>query len=204
MANYVLPTYKASSFHCPYCHAYSVQKWDGGYSNFPELDGARCTFCNEVSFWHKGELIVPDATLAPPAHQDLPASLLDDYCEAASIANKSPRGAAALLRLALQKLMAELGESGRNIDADIKSLVSKGLPVKVQQSLDILRVVGNESVHPGTMNIKDDRETAIQLFTLINFIVEIQITQPKAIEDLYNSLPENKRNAIEARDKVES
>ena len=49
-----------------------------------------------------------------------------------------------------------MGEKGKDINTDIGNLVKKGLPIKVQESLDILRVIGNEAVHPGQLDLKDD------------------------------------------------
>ena len=37
-----------------------------------------------------------------------------------------------------------LGESGKNINDDIAALVKKGLNLMIQQSLDVVRVIGNE------------------------------------------------------------
>ena len=39
------------------------------------------------------------------------------------------------------------------------------------------------------------------VFGLLNFIVEDRITRPKAIEEVYNLLPEDKRKGVEDRDK---
>lgn len=129
----------------------------------------------------------------------MPMDVRADYEEARAIVALSPRGACALLRLAVQKLGGELGESGKNIDSDIASLVNKGLDVEVQQALDSLRVIGNNAVHPGEMDLTDDTETATALFTLLNFIVEDRIAQPKKRKAIFDKLPEGARAAIQKR-----
>jgi hypothetical protein len=96
--------------------------------------------------------------------------------------------------------MPHLGETGKNINDDIKSLVSKGLSALVQKALDYCRVVGNNAVHPGEIVINDTPDVAMKLFSMINFIVEDRITKPKEIEALYNELPEDSRKQIESRD----
>jgi hypothetical protein len=105
-----------------------------------------------------------------------------------------------LLRLCIQKLCAHLGEPGKNINDDISSLVKKGLSAKIQKSLDIVRLFGNEAVHPGTINIKDNPDIAIKLCGLINIIANEMITQPKDIDALYVTLPPDKRERIDERD----
>ena len=48
--------------------------------------------------------------------------------------------------------------------------------------------------------LKDDRDTAIKLFDLVNIIAEQMISIPKHVEEVYGKIPEEKRKAIDRRD----
>jgi hypothetical protein len=93
-----------------------------------------------------------------------------------------------------------LGEKGKNINEDISNLVKKGLPEIVQQSLDIVRVTGNDAVHPGQIDT-DDSATVGKLFDLTNIIIEYMIALPKKVSGLYSLLPTDKLKEIKNRDK---
>lgn len=198
-----------SAFHCPHCSAYANHLWGDAHAvrgggGLQRVDGvyiAWCTHCHNDTIWVADNLVYPSSRQAPPPNQDLPDEIKEDYEEAVAILSQSPRGAAALLRLCIQKLCAHLGETGKNINSDIASLVKKGLNPAIQKSLDVVRVIGNDAVHPGTIDLKDDPEIATALCNLINIIAEAMITQPKMIENLYSSLPNEKREQIENRDK---
>lgn len=64
-----------------------------------------------------------------------------------------------------------------------------------------MRVIGNESVHPGQLDLKDDQKTAIILFKLLNLIIKEKIVQPNEIDELYGSLPDAKLVGIINRDR---
>lgn len=162
---------------------------------------ARCFHCHKYSLWVCEQMVWPASKLGTAPNIDLPGDIISDFEEARSIVELSPRGAAALMRLSLQKLCGELGASGSTLDAMIADLVSKGLNPLVQQALDAVRVVGNEAVHPGTMDLKDDRQTALSLFDLVNSVADQMISSPKNAKAVYDKLPEEKRKAIEARDR---
>ena len=162
---------------------------------------SECFNCKEISIWVYDQIAYPSAKIDVQPNQDLPSHIIKLFEEARKIVGSSPKGAAALLRLSIQHLCEELGESGKDINRDIASLVSKGLNPLVQKALDIVRVIGNEAVHPGEINLDDNRDTALQLFNVINLIAEQMITHPKQVEAMYSALPEGKLQGIEQRDK---
>ena len=206
------PTYRSTAFICPHCQAYAHQKWwdlqawnmtNGQRTGGIHVNDASvcyCERCNAYSLWVEKKLIYPPNSTATNPASDMPDDVAADFQEARSVFDRSPRSAAALLRLGLQKLMPHLGEKGKNIDDDIKSLVQKGLPIEVQRALDTVRVIGNNAVHPGQIDLDDNKEMAASLFGLLNFIVERMITQPKQLGLLYQALPQSSREAIDRRD----
>jgi hypothetical protein len=170
-------------------------------SRVHNLHISRCYHCSEMAIWLHEQLIYPSPKIDIKPNQDLPPHIIKLFDEAREIVNSSPRGAAALLRLSIQYLCKELGGSGKNINNDIAGLVSKGLNPTIQKALDVVRVIGNDSVHPGEISLDDDRDTAIKLFSLINLIADQMITHPKGVEEMYSNLPKSKLDAIEKRDK---
>jgi hypothetical protein len=142
-----------------------------------------------------------EVSTAPNPNEDLPENIKADYEEAAVIAARSPRGAAALLRLCVQKLCKHLGEPGENINTDIGSLVAKGkLSANIQKAMDTVRITGNEAIHPSELSLEDEPELVAALFTFVNLIAQQAITEPRQIEEMFEKMPEGKREAVAQRD----
>ncbi|SJK83775.1 DUF4145 domain-containing protein [Halomonas elongata] len=168
-----------------------------------DLAVATCSACDGFTLWVDKDVVYPKKTMLPPPNPDLNEEIKALYLEASSILVDSPRGSAALLRLALQKLLEQVGKSGKNINSDIKVLVSEGLSPKLQQALDLLRVVGNNAVHPGQIDLDDNADVAKKLFGILNFIAEELITKPKELEQLYGDLiPPETQGHINQRDGI--
>ena len=217
MTAYTAPEFKKEAFNCPHCGAFAHMEWIEIKKYYGPFNSqsiptaykcALCSHCKQISLWKPsedsalGEMLYPDFGATPLPSEDMPEDVKKDYEEAARIFIKSPRGAAALLRLGLQKLCIHLGEEGKNINADIRSLVKKEvLSGQVIKVADTLRIIGNNAVHPGQIVDEDFDKVAGKMFNLINAIVEETITKPKMWNNLYEQMPENARNAAEAQDK---
>lgn len=172
------------------------------YGNWmPNMSFSECYSCKKSSVWVVNKLVVPEDKFSLEANEDLPDHIKADFEEAASIVRLSPRGAAALLRLCIQKICVVLEQPGKNLNSDISNLVKLGMSSKVQQALDLVRVVGNDAVHPGTIDLRDDEATARQLFVLVNIIASSMISQPAQVEKMYKELPDEKLAQIEERDR---
>lgn len=215
MEKYYPPNSTANEFNCPYCNVYSHQIWSELYPinkdisfSWQQVDRrpsgririAECAHCKKSSLWADDNLLIPPVSTIPQPSENMPEEVAEIYREASSVFNVSPRSSAALLRLALQKLLIHLGEDGKNINKDIASLVQKGVPAIVQQASDTIRYIGNQAVHPGEIDFEDNKDSANTLFMIINTIIHYMITQPKEIEKSFNNLPESVKSQIKQRD----
>lgn len=209
----IQPVYRAGSFTCLHCAVVSQMHWEDlcttsyGGLMATEWVKCRCEHCKGESIWHydriarSGTLAYPSKVIAPPLHKEIPESCRADFEEARLICGSSHRGAAALLRLCLQKLLGEIGGKGEHIDTDIKELVKTGLDPHIQQALDVIRVTGNNAVHPLDMSPEDLEDYVPVLFEMINMIIEERIARPKKVAERFAGLPEKARQAIEKRDR---
>jgi hypothetical protein len=163
---------------------------------------SHCYSCHDITIWKHNVILYPPTRYEVEANSDLPDDIRADFEEARSVLELSPRSAAALLRLCIQKLCKYLGEPGKNLNDDIGVLVKKkGLDPRVQKALDIVRVVGNNAVHPGELDLSDDRETSAKLFELVNRIAFDMITHPKEVDALFaEKLPQGAKDQIAKRD----
>lgn len=205
---YTAPKHQGKAFNCPHCGAFAHQEWEGRTWTLTSIgigivDTSICVHCGMAAVWVLKKLVYPNSTGAPPPNADLPEKVKEIYLEAASISSRSPRAAAALLRLAVETLCNGLEPNANDLNQAIGNLVQKGLPVGVQQSLDIVRVTGNSAVHAGQIEV-DSGDVVSQLFTIVNLIGEYMISMPKKVSGLYDALPQGALNAIKKRDGSES
>ena len=199
--------FREQTFNCPLCGVFSMQF----FSDLKKLDWqkkssdteaviSQCLKCDGKMLWWQGSIVAPSVTTAPFPHDDMPDKVKKTYEEARQIFEISSRASAALLRLALEQLTIELGYKSGTLDSRIGKMVKAGLSELVSQALDVVRVIGNNSVHPGQIDISDDRDSATALFELLNYVVERLITEPAKIGNLFNNLPDSARQAIAKRD----
>jgi hypothetical protein len=78
-----------------------------------------CYTCGAFAVWVEDKIVYPIINSEIMPHEDMPGDVRDDFNEAALIVDQSPRGAAALLRLAIQKLMPHLKQKGKDLNAEM-------------------------------------------------------------------------------------
>ena len=86
----------------------------------------------------------------PPAPQEVPSRLAQDFNEACLVVDLSPKSSAALSRRCLQSLLRDKARVSRGkLSAEIQQAIdSDTLPSHITESLNALREIGNFAAHP--------------------------------------------------------
>jgi hypothetical protein len=192
--------FKKKLFQCPHCGISTRHEWynlaKGKISKngiiyyeafIPHYYLSLCSKCKRYTIWLNDKIIYPELSFAPWPTQDMPRDIKDAYLEARRVVASSPKAASALLRMCLQNLMIHLGEKGKNVEHDLSNLIKKGLPKRLHHALWTAGVIGARSTRPNEITPKDDVNTAIALFNLLNMIVEATIAQQKKVKRLYTA-----------------
>jgi hypothetical protein len=127
---------------------------------------SNCHGCNGFSLWVGGLLVFPTSV-------DKTTELVEeDVEEAAAILNEFPRGATALMRVCIQKLVPLLQDNGKELDQRLSSLVRKGLEMEMQQSMEVLQVLRSDSTRLSPLESQADKEIALRFLDSLQTILE--------------------------------
>ncbi len=141
------------------------------------------------------------ANKIPIPNQEFNKDIKKIYSEAATIVKLSPRASSALLRLCLEELLIQIEIHGNTLNERIGNLIDMGVDKHIRKACDLVRVHGNEAVHPREINMKDDEKIARSLFWLINKIAKVEITEKKEINKLFDeTISKNNKKSILKRD----
>jgi hypothetical protein len=128
------------------------------------LHVSNCHSCNGFSLWVGGLLVFPTRIDKTPEFVE------EDLEEAAAILNKFPRGATALLRLCIQKLVPLLKANDNELNDHISSLVRKVLEMEMQQAMEVLQVLQSAQLNP--LESQADKETALRFLDSLKEVLE--------------------------------
>jgi hypothetical protein len=198
-----LPREGASPMLCPHCGVVAQQWWSELVSNIvvkPWPKVCQCNECDKISLWFRGVMVVPATGGVEPPSPDLPIDVQADYNEAREVMGYSLRSAAALLRLAIEKLCVELNGNPMKLDAHIAALVAQGLDDETALMFDAVRLGGNNAIHPiDSIGVTANREMVEMLFWLVNEIADDVITKPKRRAEAMKLIPDDERARITTR-----
>ena len=149
-------------------------------------DRAECAGCKQISIWVNKKMVYPLTPSAPNPSDDMPDSVKKVYEEARLVEPYSKRAAMVLLRVSLEKLMENQEIEGKTLHEKIKNLAKKGVTDEAIRWLLAVKHLGNEAAHIGDIEPNDEEvvKNVSKMFTTINLVVTIVITQKKVADDL--------------------
>lgn len=114
-----------TAFECPHCGTFIGPEWRrlgpvGATTNTVELvEAVTCAACDGILIALGNTVVYPSDLVGPVASTDMPELVRTEYDEARRVGAASPRAAAALLRLAIQKLVDRLRPGKEDLDLKI-------------------------------------------------------------------------------------
>ena len=125
------------------------------YTACPNCRGIIITAVNLKD--QKEYVLWPRFDFRNPVPEEVPEHIAEDYNEAATVLNFSPKASAALSRRCLQTVLREAGSTTqKNLSAQIDAVIPN-LPSYIAESIDAIRNIGNFAAHP----IKDNQSGGI-------------------------------------------
>lgn len=180
-------------YKCPYCGEYSVENESklkrSGFLSFESnsydisWQMMKCANCGKISLSLNGYINSWARNIVysyPPMNAKVfpdyvPAAIQNDYLEASSILQHSPKAAATLARRCLQGMIHDFwGITEKNLNAEITALKGK-VPTPQWNAIDALRKLGNIGAHmeKDVDRIIDvDPQEAEKLLKLIELLVD--------------------------------
>ncbi|MBE5740956.1 MAG: DUF4145 domain-containing protein [Clostridiales bacterium] len=188
--------YKAKTYTCPYCgnkqaFEYNCKVQSCGYNRswsvrgdwvksdvkvyHIECSNEKCKQMSVIGFIESGNSqfdIIPSFTCKTFPNY-VPKQIRDDYQEACSIIELSPKAAATLLRRCLQGMLHDFWDiHGKNLNAEITQLKDR-VSTSQWKAIDGVRSIGNIGAH-----MEQD----------INLIIDIDLGEAKKLQSLIELL----------------
>src|ERR1700730_6587414 len=132
---------------------------------------SNCHSCNGFSLWVGGLLVFPTKI------DKTPELVEEELEQAAAILNEFPRGATALMRVCIQKLVPLLEDNGKELNQRVSSLVRKGLEMEMQQAKEVLQVLRSDPTQLNPLEPQADRETALRFLDSLKEVLERRMSQ---------------------------
>ena len=137
----------------------------------------------------------------PQLAEEMPEEYKDEYIEAKSVLEISPKASAAISLLLLQNLLQEeLKIQGRNLSKQIDTFLDlQHVPSHLSKSIDAIRNIGNFAAHPKKETntgaiISVEPGEADWLLEVLLTLFDFLFVQPKRIEKRHNELNEKLRS----------
>lgn len=190
--------------------SYKNTTWNFDYQECPEcgkLIGRILIWENRIK---KILMVYPKKNMRKPLPSFIDKTFLEDYNEACSVIDESPKASAALSRRCLQNILREKATIKRfdtkngkyvaekvtqsDLFKEIQQVLDMGnLPSNISDGLDAIRVIGNFAAHPikstNTGEIVDvETGEAEWNLEILESLFDYYFVQPKNIQDKKEAL----------------